>query len=474
MLMFFVRTQAAHDWKSPVYRFTQAQLDKFRRLIEEVEHVIEEREEVEGMEEEEEEEGMTPVRQACLDFCIELLNQEMVFSEWDCALNCAMAVLGVEKEGWRQEWVYTSIISSVVKCARYMVVEKAAGMAASASDGIGLVGGRRMDFEEDSGYDSNNSSPRSSPPPASSRVYQWSNSPGQNIRGSSPPSGLPRGLPSSSPSSSPASSPARPSQRSNSKKKNSCLQLVKMMMDGFMIRGTAGPMESMLDLRTYGMTGQSRTTAVGHVQWRGSDELLYKGAQFNMGQFRGMVHGILNEAQRIMKEELLFCGGKLEHEMPVVGMNTLYDDPTNGRAGFNFLKDKRTRVPVDGNSWLFNRIGESAALRQDFERSTSQSGIDRARVERYISSAKQFREKLLLLMHITGGQPARGTELLSIMHTNTTESHRNIFIEDGMVTFVTRYHKGYAKTGDYKIIHRYLPREVGELVVLYLWIVLPF
>ena len=62
--MFFVRTQAAHDWKSPVYRFTQAQLDKFRRLIEEVEHIIEEREEVEGMEEEEEEEeeGMTPVR----------------------------------------------------------------------------------------------------------------------------------------------------------------------------------------------------------------------------------------------------------------------------------------------------------------------------------------------------------------------------------------------------------------------------
>ncbi|GME31522.1 hypothetical protein B0A49_14047, partial [Neofusicoccum parvum] len=45
---------------------------------------------------------------------------------------------------------------------------------------------------------------------------------------------------------------------------------------------------------------------------------------------------------------------------------------------------------------------------------------------------------------------------------------------DGLVVFVTRYHKGYAMSGDVKVIHRYLPREVGELVVWYLWLVLPF
>ena len=43
-----------------------------------------------------------------------------------------------------------------------------------------------------------------------------------------------------------------------------------------------------------------------------------------------------------------------------------------------------------------------------------------------------------------------------------------------VVTFVTKYHKGYAMSGDVKIIFRYLPREVGELVVWYLWLVLPF
>lgn len=29
-------------------------------------------------------------------------------------------------------------------------------------------------------------------------------------------------------------------------------------------------------------------------------------------------------------------------------------------------------------------------------------------------------------------------------------------------------------SGDVKIIHGYLPREIGELLVLYLWLVLPF
>lgn len=51
---------------------------------------------------------------------------------------------------------------------------------------------------------------------------------------------------------------------------------------------------------------------------------------------------------------------------------------------------------------------------------------------------------------------------------------RNVFIEDGLVVVASKYHKGFYASNDVKIIHRYLPREVGELVVWYLWLVLPF
>jgi hypothetical protein len=53
-------------------------------------------------------------------------------------------------------------------------------------------------------------------------------------------------------------------------------------------------------------------------------------------------------------------------------------------------------------------------------------------------------------------------------------AHRNLFIEGGLVSTVTTYHKGYNVTGSTKIIHRYLPKEVGELLIYYLWIIQPF
>jgi hypothetical protein len=100
---------------------------------------------------------------------------------------------------------------------------------------------------------------------------------------------------------------------------------------------------------------------------------------------------------------------------------------------------------------------------------------DMAQLDKYIGAVKEFRMQLLILMHITGGQPARALEILSVRHENTAKgNHWNLFIEDRLVVFVTQYHKGYAMSGDIKIIHRYLPREVSELVVYYLWLVLPF
>jgi hypothetical protein len=65
-----------------------------------------------------------------------------------------------------------------------------------------------------------------------------------------------------------------------------------------------------------------------------------------------------------------------------------------------------------------------------------------------------FQEKLIVLMHITGRQLARGLEIISIQHSNTVKGgHRNIFIKDRIVVFATQYYKGYNVSGDVKIIH---------------------
>lgn len=132
----------------------------------------------------------------------------------------------------------------------------------------------------------------------------------------------------------------------------------------------------------------------------------------------------------------------------------------------------------DGKRWMLDRVLETDWLRAEFlevRKKDAKVMWKPAAIKEYASQINNFLERLLLLIHLTSGQPARGTEILSLRHFNTVHGHyRSIFIEDGLVSTVTAYYKGYSIVGNTKIIHRYLPREVGELVVYYLWLILPF
>jgi hypothetical protein len=57
---------------------------------------------------------------------------------------------------------------------------------------------------------------------------------------------------------------------------------------------------------------------------------------------------------------------------------------------------------------------------------------------------------------------------MSIRYRNSERERRNIFIEDGIVVFVSWYYKGFHVENDAKVIFRYLLREIGEVVVWYL------
>ena len=93
----------------------------------------------------------------------------------------------------------------------------------------------------------------------------------------------------------------------------------------------------------------------------------------------------------------------------------------------------------------------------------------------YLAHVRTFLTKLFLLIYITEGQLARIPEILTVRYRNSFyDKPRNIFIKDRLVTFVTRYHKGYVISREQKIIHRYLLYEVSLRVVRYLWLVLSF
>ncbi|KAK1807894.1 hypothetical protein LTR12_017752 [Friedmanniomyces endolithicus] len=459
MLMFLVRTQRPHDWHSPVYRFNRRQKAAFEAMIEaagkEVRHAREVAEDEE--EESEDEDGMDSdhgqdtrrdrdcssqeneaprpplraVHRACLAFCMELMNQTIHNQEYDMAMVCATAVLGVHAQhGFRDPESYPPILSSIIKVARFMIIQQAEEMARPTEDDEQYSPcASAMDFDSDgdSGYDS--------------------------------------------PEQSPVRRPRRPTPDSVMKPTTS-FGWVQQMVHTFMARGTASPIQWLLDLRTYGLKIHYNTTAIGHVNWKDKHTLEYKNIAFTMDEFRGMVHQLVEDSRRALLENILFVSRA--DQLPAIPWAALHDDPSNRGLGWSWIQDQRSRLPTNGQEWLYERIQGREDLQDRFVSSESDGGYHRERVRNWMRQVARFRGLLLVLMHITGGQPARGTDL-SCRHRNTAAgSHRNVFIEDRQVVFVTKYHKGVEITGDVKIIHRYLPREVGELVVWYLWLGLPF
>ncbi|KAI8931122.1 hypothetical protein NX059_012132 [Plenodomus lindquistii] len=167
--------------------------------------------------------------------------------------------------------------------------------------------------------------------------------------------------------------------------------------------------------------------------------------------------------------------------LPALDLDQLVDQPANMTCGWSFLKHPDNQL--DGwDTWLFNRLADEPALGQRFVR-----GIDYTQqppktvwredaVAQYMKAVRRFKEGLFALVHLSAGAPARGTEITSVTRENPMNGagHRGVFVEGGLVSFVTTYHKGYSFTKRVKTIHRYVPREVSELVVYFLGLGQPF
>lgn len=133
-----------------------------------------------------------------------------------------------------------------------------------------------------------------------------------------------------------------------------------------------------------------------------------------MAQFHSMVHGLMMKSRRLLVEDLLLFNSRHTHKVPEIPWQSLRDNPTDERPGWNFLQDHRTQLPVDGQMWLFNRVRQEPAVRSRFLKSGTKSRVNRQGIESYMAQVAEFRKKLLVLMHITSGQPARGLKILSI------------------------------------------------------------
>jgi hypothetical protein len=355
------------------------------------------------------------IQKSLLIFCLSLLNHPTGTDEYECPFVVAMAVLGVKELGFHSPDTYTSTLSSLLKISRFFVLRFSFESTTTPHPNI--------DIDSDSDSDSDDDS--------------------VDLEGLEDLPGKP-------------------------------LDRIKYLVNRFMIRGSHTPIDWLLNLRAYGMTISRNSTMSGHIDWNG-DNVSYGNVSFSLSDFRGFLHGLISSTRTILFDDLLFSQSpNIVDKIPEIPWSNIFDNPLDSTPNMSFLNDSRTDLGLDqGTRWLWTRIMTNITLKSRFRKTNDEWKIPR--LEKYFSTIYEFLEKLLILFHLLGGQPARAPEILSVRCFNSINSNtRNIFFDDELISFVTFYHKGFAISGSTKIIHRYLPREIGELLVYYQWLILPF
>ncbi|KAL9572228.1 hypothetical protein ACKAV7_003641 [Fusarium commune] len=282
------------------------------------------------------------------------------------------------------------------------------------------------------------------------------------------------------------------SEEEADEKAEGLFRIVRRKVRGFMTR-TSGeedaeptPMNWIINTRTYGLRIRYTTPGSETIDWRG-DQIIHGRIRIRMGEIADMLHNLVGRARETLSRLTMTEGGgaggfTARGALPVIPWSQIEDQHGESSIDHSFLRNAgNAGWLAAGSDWVVKMIISRPDKWAEWMVEGAENNEYRehpyrgAAIRQYARDVEQFRGEIFMLMHMLGGQPARSTEVLGLRMWNTMNGGvRNIFIHEGMLCFVTMYHKGFRQTGNTKIIHRYVPREVGELLVWYMWLVLPF
>jgi hypothetical protein len=263
----------------------------------------------------------------------------------------------------------------------------------------------------------------------------------------------------------------------------------------YLVDGSHSPMSVMLSLLSYAKFVSLRTpgSIAGSMWWSLDRQTFFiKGRPVELARFRTMAQSVVASAEQVLWEQLLWMQKEEKNDRLSVELAAIQDDVSIVQRGVSFLSPSRLQ---EGERWMLKRLASVPAARRLYERrggaiqrdresegeseESSRSDSDRPvqwrpqEVRRHLRHIQQFLELLSLAVHVAGGQPARGPELLSVRWRNGALQDRNLYVIDGQVAVITRYHKTQSQWDKPKVVVRFLPEPIGQLVAAYLLYVRP-
>ena len=230
--------------------------------------------------------------------------------------------------------------------------------------------------------------------------------------------------------------------------------------------GSYSVMSKMISLLAYGKKLALSHTNKGTTLFNEDGTILhYNGEQIELSQFCEMAQSAVGDAEDILWKDLMWTKN---HERFEISLSELKDNLEASKRGESFIGNKQNGLQ-DKREWILKR-----AMALDKGRMCGKSGEWLMRqVRKYLRTVSRFKELLLFCVHVTSGQPARGTEVTSIRHRNGYLQDRNIYVLFGLLMTVTRYHKSQSQWDNPKVVPRFVPWRVGQLLTVYLSYVRP-
>ena len=237
----------------------------------------------------------------------------------------------------------------------------------------------------------------------------------------------------------------------------------------YLVDGSYSPFSEMLSLLAYSKHIALNAANAPMSMWSNNRDTLYlRGQPIQLSAFQAMVAGLLQEAEDYLWEELLWTPARGDRFQ--IPLGKIQDNVTFSQRGYSFLSHPENNLTGCWEATI-SKMLQSPQGRKLYN--TNNSAWKPQLVRRYLRRVERFLEYLLFLTHVTGGQPARGTEVTTTRFRNGYVQDRNIYVIDGQVVFISRYHKSQAMWDKPKVIARFLPWRVGQLFAVFLAYVQP-
>ena len=214
--------------------------------------------------------------------------------------------------------------------------------------------------------------------------------------------------------------------------------------------------------KSISLTETSMPVFIGDI-----NNLSYHGSNFiTPPQIRSFVKGLITHCEESLRSLL-----QVDQLIQVPSLNDDFRDLSTGTS----LYKKNRHIYLEGERCTMqSRVLACANTLIHYHHLDSDGRLCLEAVKTfYHVTMQKFARDLAVCLHLTGGCPARKTELATLRVSNSHQAGRGIFWVGTQFVYVLSYKKTSQQRKDWDPVYRFLPAKMNNLLFTYLCICLP-